>query len=77
MIKTLEQAARIQMKRVKRGQFGHSKAVRRFLKRGLQIGDIHNKPLKLSKLDDYNKYLEGKDFLPHLTKDEAIALKQD
>lgn len=65
MITTLEQARRVQFARVKRGQKGHSKAVRRFLKRGLDIGNAHNGTYG-GKAEDHEKYLAGKVELPYL-----------
>lgn len=56
MIKTIEQARTVQEKRVAKGKQGHSKAVRAFLKRNLN----------LQKLEDYNAYLMLKQSLPSL-----------
>lgn len=56
MIKTIEQAKQVQLQRVAKGKQGHSKAVRTFCKRGLD----------LKSLNDINKYLKLKFSLPHL-----------
>lgn len=57
MIKSKNQAQRIQEKRVARGKPGHSRAVRRFLK--ATCGDLND-------LDNYNRYLTMKSQLPHI-----------
>jgi hypothetical protein len=56
MVKNFEQAKKIQAKRVLRGQVGHSKAVRRYLKRGKNLRFV----------DDYEMYLTDKFALPHM-----------
>lgn len=66
MIKTIEQARKVQERRITNGKQGYSKAVRAFCKRNLN----------LQNLDDYNAYLMLKNNLPSLeikpkAKDEA------
>jgi len=56
MITTIEQATKVQTLRVAKGKQGHSKAVRLFCKRGLN----------LQNLEDYNKYLQLKQSLPSI-----------
>lgn len=56
MITTIEQARKVQTIRVAKGKQGHSKAVRLFCKRNL---DLRN-------LADYNAYLLLKESLPSL-----------
>jgi len=56
MIKSFEQAQKVQARRVLRGQIGHSKAVRRYIKRDKNLRFV----------DDYEMYLTDKWALPHM-----------
>jgi hypothetical protein len=56
MINTLEQARQVQENRIANGKAGHSKAVRTFCKRNLDL-DV---------LADYKKYLTLKESLPFI-----------
>lgn len=66
MVTSLAQAMRIQRARVSRGQKGHSKAVRRFLKRGLDLGGMVNGNYAGGKAGDHIKYLSAKEVLPYI-----------
>lgn len=71
MITSIEQATTVQQRRVAKGKEGHSKAVRTFLKRNLN----------LTNLDDYNAYLMLKSSLPSLpitckAKDEPESTEE-
>ena len=56
MITTMKKAQLVQARRKERGQKGHSKAVRDFLKRGLDMEDPHHQ----------EKYSALKEQLPHV-----------
>ena len=65
MVTSFDQAVRVQQARVRRGQKGHSKAVRRYLKRGLDLGNIHSGEGG-GTFRDYTAYLAAKMDLPFL-----------
>ena len=66
MITTMEQAVQVQARRIAQGKRGIAKAVRRFARRGLNIGNIHNgKKRDPGNADDFLTYLRIKMQLPH------------
>lgn len=63
MITSMQQAERIQQARVAAGKMGHARAVRRFLKRDLNIGSREKGGGTAS---DHEEYHSRKSVLSHL-----------